>query len=1170
MLTKLSLVSLLVIFNLAAMEKTKVASDKNAMLKQISTEIFYILSNAHKHDPYSFMQQKEILAHILRQHSSDIGSYLRSPDLFVFFVQKLLSQYSQDAAYEILLNMFLGVFYKNEVLPNTVGNLRESQIDDAMEVLQTKLSCEKRKEILALLEEARNKREERKKKDAELAEQKKREDAELAEQKEREWAARVREIERVAEEREKAAQATRMALLAKAKSEKKEKNSWALAETTNKEIREKTFLQRYARLGLSPTTYFDLLPKDTRDLVIHYALRDLIKENPFLKSHLSGSDNIQFNPTIRFNHEGTLLATCTNKPVTIWDVATGLAMSVLREKADVDYVQFNRQGTQLLVVTTEYRYGQNTQLWDIATGSLIQKLYVIDLIVSAEFNPAGTQIVTVSGRRYIEIWDAKTGECIRRLETPSKTIESVHFNPEGTEILTVDKNGTGQIWNVKSGGIIREFDYQKGNFVCARFTSQGIKILTVKETNFTHSEHDSAELILINGDFWTGALLLDKMFDYFPYQDFYFAQFNLEGTRFVIIIGGIAHVWDLKTRSLITSIAVPHEKIKLAHFDPSSLWIVTISHNGNIRIWPAEKPETFMETLEYYKKSYADELAGFAALDDKRKALHCACRKGNTFLAKQLIKGGWDVNFIDQDNNAETPLHCAASAGLIEMVQLLLKNGAHMDALDKKGLSALSRALIEGYGDIAALLITRGANIDAVYKSRIESSMSKDMLNLLREGKVFQSLLKLLEKNTTLHFPDLSQSLHSHYFLQELERLLYKRKSNESSQLKLKDFTLTGRNNDDSGLTQAIAYPSNHGEAHTPTFRAGLALDGEGPQVLITASMIKRLEDELGTSYPLHKLFDCITGSGFGAVIAMALVASDKGFRSVPTKNIVTLFEEMFAKKNAKPHQFDLDKIKTLFKNSTLAQALTRVIIPCNREPLKPRIDPCGDFFDSLKAKCEVAQGKPDYYFYDVACAAVAQNPYNIDYGREICTADSDYRNCSARIVNNHFSAGHDRGIYRILHCAPNQQMHIEREIKIHSEVWKKSDAEHLQKINETLTKLRIKIDPLNKKFEEEQKIKQAPIILSEDKIRLSSEEIKQKNEIELEIDRLLWEKDKTTLNYGASLVPHVCSRPADDKRALKHYKELGVHAAEDFIKNNEKFLRLLKENADLKHSSAL
>ena len=95
----------------------------------------------------------------------------------------------------------------------------------------------------------------------------------------------------------------------------------------------------------------------------------------------------------------------------------------------------------------------------------------------------------------------------------------------------------------------------------------------------------------------------------------------------------------------------------------------------------------------------------------KSISIHEAAATGNTESLKQQLNAGTDVN---QKNSYDgsTALNHAAWHGHMEIVQLLLENGANTNAKRNDGWTPLHDAATQGHEEIAELLIANGADIN--------------------------------------------------------------------------------------------------------------------------------------------------------------------------------------------------------------------------------------------------------------------------------------------------------------------------------------------------------------------------------------------------------------------------------------------------------------------------
>ncbi|XP_065914617.1 uncharacterized protein [Dysidea avara] len=130
--------------------------------------------------------------------------------------------------------------------------------------------------------------------------------------------------------------------------------------------------------------------------------------------------------------------------------------------------------------------------------------------------------------------------------------------------------------------------------------------------------------------------------------------------------------------------------------------------------------------------------ADLNARDERgRSALSIALWEGNEELAGALITAGADIKITDNAGN--TMLMCAAEGGCTKVASDLLNTGSiDINAVNKRGRSALSIALEEGNEELAGALITAGADI------KITDIAGNTMLMCAAEGgctKVASDLL---------------------------------------------------------------------------------------------------------------------------------------------------------------------------------------------------------------------------------------------------------------------------------------------------------------------------------------------------------------------------------------------------------------------------------------------
>jgi ankyrin repeat protein len=89
--------------------------------------------------------------------------------------------------------------------------------------------------------------------------------------------------------------------------------------------------------------------------------------------------------------------------------------------------------------------------------------------------------------------------------------------------------------------------------------------------------------------------------------------------------------------------------------------------------------------------------------------LHFAADNGSIEVIELLLENGADLKAIDVDG--DTPLHWAAFAGHQDVVELFIAAGAEINTKNKKGLTPLEYAVRLGHTDVVDFLLAKGVEI---------------------------------------------------------------------------------------------------------------------------------------------------------------------------------------------------------------------------------------------------------------------------------------------------------------------------------------------------------------------------------------------------------------------------------------------------------------------------
>jgi len=97
--------------------------------------------------------------------------------------------------------------------------------------------------------------------------------------------------------------------------------------------------------------------------------------------------------------------------------------------------------------------------------------------------------------------------------------------------------------------------------------------------------------------------------------------------------------------------------------------------------------------------------------------LHHAIAAGSPTMVRYLIKHGAAPNTVNWGTfpdcgRGSSALHLAACLGAREVVEILIANGARVNATDRSFESPLMKAITAGHADVASILLAHGANVN--------------------------------------------------------------------------------------------------------------------------------------------------------------------------------------------------------------------------------------------------------------------------------------------------------------------------------------------------------------------------------------------------------------------------------------------------------------------------
>lgn len=135
--------------------------------------------------------------------------------------------------------------------------------------------------------------------------------------------------------------------------------------------------------------------------------------------------------------------------------------------------------------------------------------------------------------------------------------------------------------------------------------------------------------------------------------------------------------------------------------------------------------------------------------------LHHASSIGNTEVVQLLIVNGANINA--KNNVGSTPLHYASTEGNTEVVNLLIDNGADINVKDHVDTTPLHKASFKGHTEVVKLLIDNGADI------HVKDNVDRTPLKVANEFGRTEVVHLLFDKGAGDQIDDVDHEYESRY-----------------------------------------------------------------------------------------------------------------------------------------------------------------------------------------------------------------------------------------------------------------------------------------------------------------------------------------------------------------------------------------------------------------------
>jgi ankyrin repeat protein len=199
---------------------------------------------------------------------------------------------------------------------------------------------------------------------------------------------------------------------------------------------------------------------------------------------------------------------------------------------------------------------------------------------------------------------------------------------------------------------------------------------------------------------------------------------NLRDTNQATVLMWAAYTADLPmVELLVKKGADVHAKGWIIWQDPDTE--IEYIYGSMMAIAAGEnKPDLLKYLLKRHKIPVDDkEINLYEGLENGWTALQWAAVKGNTNILSYLAKEGADINLRAETDFDQTPLMFAVISDQAEAANQLIKLGAGINAIDKRGNTALFYAFETGNREIVRTLLKHGALFKNSHDQEIDDKL---------------------------------------------------------------------------------------------------------------------------------------------------------------------------------------------------------------------------------------------------------------------------------------------------------------------------------------------------------------------------------------------------------------------------------------------------------------
>ncbi len=218
------------------------------------------------------------------------------------------------------------------------------------------------------------------------------------------------------------------------------------------------------------------------------------------------------------------------------------------------------------------------KLWNAKTGEALKKIATghAGPVNWAMYSPCGDYILTASDDKTARLWDANTFEEELRLDQHPEAVRHAAFSPNGQYIVTSCNDGNARVWRL-NGELFATLSGHNAAVLCAAFSPNGKAIVTT-------SEDTTARIWNVDNFRRGGNQLVGHTAAVTS------ASFSPDNQRILTSSADAsAKLWDTVECQEVLTLKGHSEAVMSATFSPDGRSALTASRDGTAIVWLTEE-----------------------------------------------------------------------------------------------------------------------------------------------------------------------------------------------------------------------------------------------------------------------------------------------------------------------------------------------------------------------------------------------------------------------------------------------------------------------------------------------------------------------------------------------------------------------------------------------------